>query len=65
MTEPLAYDREVLVEILVYHWRTDSSGCGCGWAQLGRSHPAHIADVYEDAMTYRDLQDPTSATGGT
>lgn len=51
-----AYDRQVLIEILVYHWRTDNSGCGCGcgWGDLGRSHPAHVADVYEQEMLYRE-----------
>jgi hypothetical protein len=48
------YDREALATILVYHWRTDMSGCGCGWAELGRSHPEHILDVYEDSIARRD-----------
>lgn len=44
----IKYDRNVLVEILVYHWQTNTSGCGCGWAELGKSHPEHVADVYEE-----------------
>lgn len=31
----VTYDRRVLVDVLVYHWRTQTSGCGCGWAVLG------------------------------
>ena len=49
----LVYDRAVLVEVLVYHWRTETSGCGCGWAELGRSHAEHVATVYEDALAFR------------
>lgn len=45
------YDREVLIEILVYHYRKDDASCGCGWAELGRSHAAHVADVYELSVT--------------
>lgn len=44
---PLIYDREALVAVIVYHWRTNTSGCGCGWAELGKSYAEHIADVYE------------------
>lgn len=47
MEETIKYDREVLIEILIYHYRKDSSSCGCGWGELGRSHCAHVADVYE------------------
>lgn len=50
---PPPYDRAVLVDVLVYHWRTDNSGCGCGWGDLGRSHPAHVADVYEASVAAR------------
>jgi len=46
----MTYVRKLLVEILIYHWRTTSSGCGCGWAELGKSHPEHIADVYEQSI---------------
>jgi hypothetical protein len=49
----IPYEREMLVEILIYHWRTNTSGCGCGWGELGKSHPDHIADVYEDSMRVR------------
>lgn len=46
----MPYNRKVLVEILVYHYRTNSSGCGCGWGELGKSHPEHVADVYEESI---------------
>jgi hypothetical protein len=48
----MTYDREVLVSTLVRHWPTKTSGCGCGWAELGRSHPEHVADMYEAAMDF-------------
>ena len=47
------YDREVLVAVLVYHYRKDHASCGCGWAELGRSHPEHVATVYEESVTVR------------
>lgn len=54
MTTPtpavVTYDREVLVNVLVYHWRSDIKGCGCGWAELGRSWPEHVATVYEASV---------------
>lgn len=43
------YSRSLLVEILIYHQRTDTSGCHCGWAVLGASYAEHVADVYEAA----------------
>lgn len=49
----IIYDREVLVDVLVYHWATNTSGCGCGWAELGKSHPEHVANVYEESMCIR------------
>jgi hypothetical protein len=52
--EPAApYDRDVLVEVLVYHYRADIKGCGCGWAELGRSWPEHVATVYEESVRAR------------
>jgi hypothetical protein len=45
------YDRDVLVSVLVYHYRRNDSSCGCGWAELGRSHPEHVANVYEASVT--------------
>ncbi len=48
------YDREVLVDVLVYHGRNGIKGCRCVWADLGRSHPEHVADVYEQRVTAGD-----------
>lgn len=55
MTADITYDRKVLVEILVYHYRVFSNdrGCGCGWNDLGASWPEHIAAVYEESMRVR------------
>lgn len=58
MRTDVSYDREVLVEVLVYHWRRDAASCGCGWSELGRSHAAHVADVFELAMAYRETSAP-------
>lgn len=55
------YNREILVEILVYHYRTNNSGCGCGWAELGKSHPEHVADVYEASVLAHDFAPYQSA----
>ncbi len=49
-TGDLEYDRKALVNVLVYHQPTNTSGCICGWSVLGASHPEHIADTYENAM---------------
>lgn len=47
------YDREVLTTVLIYHQRTDTSGCHCGWAVLGASYAEHVVDVYEACMAAR------------
>jgi hypothetical protein len=44
------YDRELLVEVLIYHQHLADSSCICGWAVLGASHPEHVADTYEAAL---------------
>lgn len=54
----MSYDREVLVEVLVYHWRRDMASCGCGWSELGRSHAGHVADCYEFEMSHRESSAP-------
>lgn len=57
MTE---YNRDILVNVLVYHYRkTDSisSGCGCGWAELGKSHSEHVANMYEMAVTLKPVEE--------
>lgn len=49
----LPYDRDVLVEVIVYHGRTSIERCHCGWAELGRSHAEHVATVYEESVAVR------------
>jgi hypothetical protein len=44
------YDRAILIHVLIYHQATATSGCHCGWAELGRSHAEHVADVYEQTF---------------
>lgn len=34
---------EVMTMVLVAHQRIDNRSCLCGWAELGKSHPAHQA----------------------
>lgn len=52
-----AYDRSVLVKVIVYHQRMDDSTCACGRGkrpeQLGLSFADHIADVYEESVAVR------------
>lgn len=43
-------ERAILVQVLIYHYRTNISGCGCGWAKLGFSHPEHVVDVFEESI---------------
>lgn len=53
MTRDLPYDRDVLVNVLIYHYRNGIEGCGCGWAVLGASWPEHVATVYEESVAAR------------
>ena len=47
----MTYNRDVLVHVLIYHYREQpGGGCGCGWNELGRSWPEHVATVYEQAV---------------
>lgn len=50
----IRYDREVLLEVLIYHQHTESSACICGWNRLGYSHPEHVREVYEESMRVRE-----------
>lgn len=45
--------RACLVDVLIYHWCTGTSGCGCGWAVLGASWPEHVADVFQESWAVR------------
>lgn len=61
--EPLIdVDREVLTTVLIYHARTDTSGCHCGWAALGLSYADHVADVYEQSITARGEEQSGATT---
>jgi hypothetical protein len=52
-TAALAYDREVLTAVVIYHYRKGIEGCGCGWAELGASYAEHVADVYEQSVAVK------------
>ena len=45
--------RGVLVDVLIYHQQTRTSGCHCGWAVLGASWAEHVADVFEESVLQR------------
>ena len=52
------YDRDVLIEVLIYHHRVaPGKGCGCGWGDrpqdLGCSWADHVATVYEESLVAR------------
>lgn len=46
----MTYSRALLVEALVFHQRMDIGSCRCGWADLGKSHAEHIANIYEERL---------------
>lgn len=58
----LSYNREVLLETLIYHQRRDHKGCICGWSELGKSHPEHIIHIYEEAVTGEIIMAERSVT---
>jgi hypothetical protein len=43
-------ERTILKTVLIYHYRKDISGCGCGWAELGRSHAEHVINIFEESV---------------
>ncbi len=43
----LPFVRKVMINVLVYHQPTNTSGCHCGWGKLGRSHAEHVVEIYE------------------
>ncbi len=45
--------REVMINVLIYHQPTNTSGCHCGWGELGRSHSEHIVEIYEMSILRR------------
>jgi hypothetical protein len=46
----MEYNRDKLIQVLIYHYRANIGSCGCGWAELGKSHPEHVANVYEEYL---------------
>lgn len=52
-------ERNILITILIYHWRRSDSGCGCGWGDrvehLGRSWPEHVVEAYEMELAEANL----------
>lgn len=49
----VTYDRDALVQVITYHRKIDIKGCMCGWAELGKDHSQHVADVYEESVRER------------
>lgn len=45
--------REILEAVLTYHYRKDIQFCGCGWSVLGKSHPKHVIEVFEESCLSR------------
>lgn len=45
----IGYDREVLREVVIYHYKSSIEGCRCGYAKLGACNSEHVADEYEKA----------------
>lgn len=41
------FNRNLMFAVLVCHWATSTSSCGCGWVELYKSHSEHVVEVYE------------------
>lgn len=50
--------RRLAAAVLTAHQRYTSDGCLCGWAELGRSHADHVAEVLDAAGALRGSPDP-------
>jgi hypothetical protein len=48
---------EAAVAVLVAHQRMDITGCVCGWAVLGASHPRHQVAMLREAGLLADEGD--------
>ena len=46
-------ERAILIEVITYHYMDKNASCGCGWAELGKSQPAHVVDVFEQELQFR------------
>lgn len=55
MPETTPWDRAV--EVLVAHQRQTSQFCLCGWGELGKSHPEHVAAMLDAAGVLRREDD--------
>jgi hypothetical protein len=42
--------RAQLIDVLIHHAQTSTSGCACGGVKLGGSYPEHIADVLKKRL---------------
>lgn len=51
----MEHNREALIEIITYHYRKTFQYCACGWGELGKSHPEHVVDVYEQVLSESKL----------
>ncbi len=40
---------DAVAMLLIEHARYDIVGCHCGWAELGKSHAQHVAQVLDAA----------------
>lgn len=41
--------RSYLVSVLDFHVRQPDGTCFCGWQPDGRSHPEHVAEIFEES----------------
>ena len=56
--------RRLAEAVLVAHQRRDITSCLCGWAELGKSHAAHVAAVLELSGALRDRPPGRNAATG-
>lgn len=49
MTDERNPNVDAVAALLIAHARYDIRGCRCGWAELGKSHAAHVAKVLDAA----------------
>jgi hypothetical protein len=47
----MRYDRDLLLDVLIYHQRQNIGACHCGPLQPGSSYCEHVRDVYEKRIT--------------
>lgn len=45
--------RNLATAVLIAHQRKDITSCLCGWAELGKSHAAHVASILDAAGALR------------